>query len=97
MKGLSVAASLLAAVALALMPAVSTIYREAFPAEATKRAALAACVQADSGFRRLIAVERAKCYARQWQAPPQFDMVPRREEIVDSGTPDAGTPDALAF
>jgi hypothetical protein len=88
MKGFSVAACLLASVALALAPAVSTIYRQAFPAEPVKRAALAACAQADPGFHRLIAGQRAKCYARQLQAQPPLDMVPRSEEIVDSGTPD---------
>jgi hypothetical protein len=89
MKGWSIAGLLLASVALALTPAISTIYREAFPAEPIKRAALAACTQADAGFRRLIADDRAKCYARQLPAPPPpLEMVPRSEEIVDSGTRD---------
>ena len=85
MKGWSIAASLFASIALALMPSVSTIYREAFPAEPVKRAALAACAQADAGFHRLIAGDRAKCYARQLPPPP-LDMPPRSEEIVDRGT-----------
>lgn len=85
MKGLSIAASLLAAVVLALTPTVSTIYREAFPAEPTKRAALAACAQANPGFRRLIADQRAKCYARQYQTTPPVDPVPRREQLAGSG------------
>jgi len=87
MKGLSIAAALLVSVALALAPTISTVYREAFPAEPTKRAALAACAQADPGFNRLIAGERAKCYARQLQAPPPLDPVPRRDDIAASGAP----------
>jgi hypothetical protein len=84
MKGWSIAALLLVSVALALTPAISTIYRESFPAEPIKRAALAACAQSDARFSRLIADERAKCYARQLPAPPPLEMVPRSEEIVDS-------------
>ena len=82
MKGLAIAASLLGSVVLAFTPAISTIYREAFPDEPTKLAALAACAQADPGFHRLIAGERAKCYAHQLQTPPAPVPVPRREEIA---------------
>ena len=84
MKGLSIAAILLASVALPLAPAVTTIYREAFPAEPAKRAALAACAQADPGFRRLIAEQRAQCYVRQLQAPEMPLPVPQTLEIATS-------------
>jgi len=87
MKEFVIAASLLGSMALALTPAVSTICREAFPAEPVKRAALAACAQTDPGFHRLMAEDRAKCYARQLQAAPQPDPVPRSLEIVDGATP----------
>jgi hypothetical protein len=85
MKGLSIAAVLFASVALALAPTVSTVYREAFPAEPAKRAALAACAQVDPGFHRLIAGERAKCYARQLQGPTPPAPVPRRGDIAAAG------------
>jgi hypothetical protein len=84
MKALSVAAVLLASVALALAPAVRAIYREAYPVEAAKRAALAACVTADPSFDRLIAGQRAQCYARQLQAPEKPEMVPRSLQIAQS-------------
>jgi hypothetical protein len=87
MKGIAIAAVLLVSVTLAMTPTVSTIYREAFPTEPTKRAALAACAQADPGFRRLIAEQRAQCYARQLQTPPPPDPVPRRDDIATSGAP----------
>jgi hypothetical protein len=82
MKGFAITASLLGSAALALAPAISTICREAFPAEPAKRAALAACAQEDPGFHRLIAGDRARCYARQLQAPAPPDPVPRSEEIA---------------
>jgi hypothetical protein len=82
MKALSVAAFLLASVALALAPAFSMIYREAYPVEAGKRAALAACAEADGGFDRLIADQRAQCYARQLQAPERPEEVPRSEQLA---------------
>jgi hypothetical protein len=89
MKGLAIAASLLGSVALALAPAISTICREAFPGEPGKRAALAACAQADPGFHRLIAGDRARCYARHLQAPPPPDPVPRSEEIAGTALPNS--------
>ena len=85
MKVLSIAAILLASVTLALMPAVSTIYREAFPAEPTKRTALSACAEADPGFHRLIAEQRAQCYAQQLQAPEAPLPAPRALEIATLG------------
>jgi hypothetical protein len=85
MKGLSIAAALFASVTLALTPTIATIYREAFPAEPEKRAALAACAEADPGFRRLIAEQRAQCYARQLLAPEAPLPVPRALEIAASG------------
>jgi hypothetical protein len=82
MKALSVAAFLLASVALALTPAVSMIYREAYPIEPVKRAALAACAEADRGFDRLIAGQRAQCYARRLQAPETPEAVPPSEQLA---------------
>jgi hypothetical protein len=88
MKALSIGGFAIVAVGLALAPAASTIYREAFPAEATHRAALAACARLDPGFNRLIAAQRAECYAHFLQpAPEKAPTVPRRHEIAVSGTP----------
>jgi len=84
MKGLSIAAFLIAAILLALAPAASTIYRDAYPVEAAKRAALAACGRDDPGFSRLLAGERARCYARLLQpAPEDSPVVPRREQVAE--------------
>jgi len=85
MKALSIPAFLIAAIALALVPAVSTIYGEAYPAEAAKRAALAVCAQSDPGFDRFYAGQRAQCYARQLSAPRVAPAVPRREQLVEAG------------
>jgi hypothetical protein len=63
-KALSIAGFIIVANLLALFPAASTIYREAYPAEAVKRAALAVCAHDDPGFSPLFANERARCYAR---------------------------------
>ena len=56
MKALSIGGFAIVAVGLALAPAVSTIYREAFPTEATRRAALAACARLDPDFQVLTGV-----------------------------------------
>ena len=86
MKGLSIAGFMLAATVLAVTPALTTIYREAYPAEAARRAALAGCGQLDPGFNRLIASERAQCYAHFLQAAPDKPpMVPRHRQIVAAG------------
>jgi hypothetical protein len=82
MKGLSISAFLLASAGLALVPALSAVYREAYPAEPVKRAALAACAVLDPGFDRLIANARARCYARQLQAPELPVAQPRSEELA---------------
>jgi hypothetical protein len=90
MRALSLGGFAIAAVGLALTPAASTIYHDAFPAEAAHRAALGACAQLDPGFNRLIAAERAECYAYFLQSVPEkAPMVPRRREIAASGTPPA--------
>jgi hypothetical protein len=85
MKVLSIAAILLASVTLALVPGLSSVYREAFPAEPTKRAALSACAEADPGFHRLIAEQRVRCYVQQLQAPQAPLPVPRALEIAALG------------
>lgn len=82
MKLLRVASFFVAAIAIALAPALTTICREAFPAEAARRAALDACAQADFGFDRLMAVARAQCYSRQLPASALPEIVPRRVEIA---------------
>jgi hypothetical protein len=87
MKVLSIGGFAIVAVGLALAPAAGTIHREAFPAEATHRAALAACARLDPAFNRLIAAKRAECYAHFLQpAPEKAPMAPRRREIAASGT-----------
>ncbi len=87
MKFLAIAAILAAASTLALAPAASMIYAEAYPADGMKRAALDACAAADPLFNRLSAAERAYCYERFLQPPPPADspLPPRREQIVDRG------------
>jgi hypothetical protein len=85
MKMLSIASLLLVGIALALSPAIGAIYGAAFPAEPEKRAALAACAQDKPGFDRLLADERAKCYARQLPTPEAPERVPRSEEIAEAG------------
>ena len=85
MKVWSIAAILLASVTLALVPALSMIYREAFPAEPTKRAALSACAETDPGFHRLIAEQRAQCYGQQLPAPEVPLSAPRALEIATLG------------
>ena len=73
MKFLAIAAIMAAALTLALAPAASMIYAEAYPTDGTKRAALDACAGADPLFNRLSAAERAYCYARFLQPPPPAD------------------------
>ncbi|HEV2185734.1 MAG TPA: hypothetical protein VGR70_00905 [Stellaceae bacterium] len=85
MKVLSIAAILLASITLALMPALSTIYREAFPDERTKGAALSACAEADPSFHRLIAEQRAQCYGQRLEAPQAPLPAPRTLEIATLG------------
>ena len=86
MKALSIAAIVTAALVLALAPAIGMIYGEAYPDDGNKRAALTACGLADSGFSRLRAEDRARCYARFLQTPPaDRPRVPRHEQIVDLG------------
>jgi len=85
-KFLSIGAIAATGLVLALAPAASTIYGEAFPQDNAKRAALAACASADPGFSRLTAADRAACYVRLLH-PPQVDspLPPRRQELADSG------------
>jgi hypothetical protein len=68
---------------LALAPAISTIYCEAYPAEPAKRSALAACARDEPDFNRLFADERARCYQRFRQSPPpETPLVPRRLQLA---------------
>jgi len=80
-KALSIAGIIIVANLLALFPAVSTIYREAYPADAVKRAALAVCAHDDPGFNPLFANERAHCYARTLQ-PESDDWLMRPTEKI---------------
>jgi|HubBroStandDraft_6_1064221.scaffolds.fasta_scaffold379000_2 hypothetical protein len=88
MKALSISGFAIVAIGVALAPAVSMIYRDAFPVEATHRAALADCARIDPAFNRLIAADRAECYAHSLQmAPQKAPLIPRLREIAASGTP----------
>jgi hypothetical protein len=83
MKGLFIAGLVAAAIMLALAPALTTIYREAYPADALRREALATCAHDERGFNRLFAGERARCYARILRAPPaDAPPVPRRVQVA---------------
>jgi hypothetical protein len=83
MKTLVALGLMVAAILLALAPAVSTIYSEAYPAEPVKRSALAACARDEPDFNRLFADERARCYQRFRQsAPPETPLVPRRLQLA---------------
>jgi hypothetical protein len=81
-KALLIAGVIIVANLLALFPAVSTIYREAYPAEAVKRAALAVCAHDDPGFNPLFASERAYCYARTLQPESDGWLAPPSEKIA---------------
>lgn len=84
-KFLSIAAIMTMAMIVALAPAASTIYAEAYPLDGVKRAALDTCA-ADPGFDRLQAGERARCYARLLQVPAMDSpLPPRRLDIADTG------------
>jgi hypothetical protein len=84
-KALSIAGFIVVAILLALTPALSTIYHEAYPAEQAKRAALAVCARTEPGFNRLFAEERARCYARLLPAPPNEPaVVPRLEQVAEA-------------
>jgi hypothetical protein len=90
MKALSICGFAIVAIGVALAPAASVVYRDAFPVEAAHRDALTACARSDTGFNRLIAADRAECYAHLLQpAPEKAPLVPRRREIAASGTPPA--------
>jgi hypothetical protein len=83
MKALIALGLVAAAIMLALAPAISTIYSEAYPAERVKRSALAACARDEPDFNRLFADERARCYQRFRQvAPPETPLVPRRLQLA---------------
>jgi hypothetical protein len=64
MKGLLLSALFVGAVVAAVSPVVSTIYADAYPQDPVKRQALDQCYEADHGFNRLLADERADCYRR---------------------------------
>jgi hypothetical protein len=87
MKGLSIAGFVVAAILLALAPSLTMIYREAYPAELAKREALAACARGEPGFNRLLAEERARCYAGLPQAPPEVAPIVPRQEQIAANTP----------
>jgi hypothetical protein len=82
MKALSIAGFAVAAILVAMAPALTAIYREAYPAEAGKREALAACAVADPGFNRLFAKARARCYSRLLPAPQEPPPLVPREQLV---------------
>ncbi|MBV8776881.1 MAG: hypothetical protein JO258_06760 [Alphaproteobacteria bacterium] len=81
MKAFAIPAILAAAFGVAVAPVAVAIYRDAFPADPARRAALAACAQ-DAGFNRLIAADRARCYAQALSPAAPPPPVPRRLQIV---------------
>lgn len=86
MKVLAIAAIVTAAFLVALAPAIGAIYGDAYPGDSKKRAALAACSASEAGFSRLLAEDRAQCYARFLAAPPtEPARVPRREQVAGLG------------
>ncbi|MBV9863041.1 MAG: hypothetical protein JO267_12950 [Alphaproteobacteria bacterium] len=62
MKALTISALFAGAITIALSPALTTVYGDAYPQDAGKRQALALCAQSNQGFNRLFATERAACY-----------------------------------
>ncbi len=70
LKILTIAALVLAGVATALAPVLSTLYAEAFPTDPGKEQALRLCGSQDPGFNRLIAASRTACYERNLNAQP---------------------------
>jgi hypothetical protein len=64
MKGLIISTLLVASVAIAVTPVVSTVYADAYPQDVQKRQALDFCVERNQSFDRLLATDRAACYHR---------------------------------
>ena len=69
MKGLMLSCLLAGAAVIAVTPVLSTVYADAYPTDPLKHAALERCVESSSGFNRLLAAERAACYARLIPTP----------------------------
>jgi hypothetical protein len=70
MRLAAIAAFLCVAILIALAPAASIIYEEAYPHDPAKKEALRQCYNADPAFNRLIAAARAACYNSHHQAVP---------------------------
>ena len=70
MKGVLISALFLGATVAAVSPLLSTVYGDAYPADPGKRQALDQCYEADHGFNRLLANDRASCYRRFLPAAP---------------------------
>jgi len=82
-KALSIVGVVTIAMLLALLPALVTIYGEAYPAAPSKQMALAACAREETAFNRFLKAERAHCYARLQIAPASPSPVPRRIQVVE--------------
>jgi hypothetical protein len=75
MKGVLISMLFLGAALAAIAPVLSTIYVDAYPQDPVKRQALDQCYQANHGFNRLLADERADCYRRFVPvAPPALPL-----------------------
>jgi hypothetical protein len=70
MKLAAIGALVFASPLIALAPAVSTLYGEAYPRDATKKEALYQCRKVDPAFNRLIAAARSACYDSHQSAKP---------------------------
>jgi hypothetical protein len=83
MKGTLISSLFLGAAVAAVSPVLSTIYADAYPGDPIKRQALAQCYQADHGFNRLLADERAACYQRFAPvAPPALPLARAAEPQI---------------
>ena len=81
-KVLSIAGIAAAAMLLALLPALVTIYGEAYPADPDKQIALKACAREQPAFNRFLRAQRAHCYARLQPLPAAPPLVPRRVQVA---------------
>ncbi|MBV9862569.1 MAG: hypothetical protein JO267_10525 [Alphaproteobacteria bacterium] len=82
MKALLIGALFAGAVTVAVTPVLSTVYADAYPQDPSKRQALAHCIDADRGFNRLIATERAACYGRYVPAQAPQAQGPRPQPHI---------------
>jgi hypothetical protein len=79
---------------MALLAPAFVAYRDAFPADAEKRTALAACAREQPHFNRWSAAERGACYLKSPDGSPN---VKRRRalQIASSDQPHRPRPDQM--